>query len=118
MLRRLLHVVRKYDRVWQTITIIANSLKALFYFTLTSGRLFGKPLKTSALSAMEMTVAPNSSKLFLGMAKLLNSKLLNGRLHFQALGTNFRVWSDGIVSPLFEELSSTAELIALEYDDF
>ena len=117
-LRRLLNVVRKYDRVWQTTPIIENRLKALFYFTLTSGRLFGKPLKTSALSAMEMTAAPNSSKLFLGVAKLLNSRLLDGRLHFQALGTNFRVWSDGIVSPLFEELSSTAELIALEYDDF
>ncbi len=117
-LRRLLNVVRKYDRVWQTTPIIENRLKALFYFTLTSGRLFGKPLKTSALSAMEMTAAPNSSKLFLGVAKLLNSKLLDGRLHFQALGTNFRVWSDGIVSPLFEELSSTAELIALEYDDY
>ena len=117
-LRRLLKVVRKYDRVWQTTPIIENRLKALFYFTLTSGRLFGKPLKTSALSAMEMTAAPKSAKLFLGVAKLLNSKLLDGRLHFQALGTNFRVWSDGIVSPLFEELSSTAELIALEYDDY
>ena len=117
-LRRLLKVVRNYDRVWQTTPIIENRLKALFYFTLTSGRLFGKPLKTSALSAMEMTAAPNSSKLFLGVAKLLNSKLLDGRLHFQALGTNFRVWSDGIVSPLFEELSSTAELIALEHDDY
>ena len=117
-LRRLLKVVRNYDRVWQTTPIIENRLKALFYFTLTSGRLFGKPLKTSALSAMEMTAAPNSSKLFLGVAKLLNSKLLDGRLHFQALGTNFRVWSDGIVSPLFEELSSTAELIALEYEDY
>ena len=117
-LRRLLNVVRNYDRVWQTTPIIENRLKALFYFTLTSGRLFGKPLKTSALSAMEMTAAPNSSKLFLGVATLLNSKLLDGRLHFQALGTNFRVWADGIVSPLFEELSSTAELIALEYDDY
>ncbi len=117
-LRRLLDVARKYDRVWQTTPIIENRLKAVFYFTLTSGRLFGKPLKTSALSAMEMTAAPNSSKLFLGVAKLLNSKLLDGRLHFQALGTNFRVWSDGIVSPMFEELSSTAELIALEYDDY
>ena len=117
-LRRLLKVVRQYDRVWQTTPIIENRLKALFYFTLTSGRLFGKPLKTSALSAMQMTAAPNASKLFLGVAKLLNSKFLDGRLHFQALGTNFRVWSDGIVSPLFEELSSTAELISLEYDDY
>jgi hypothetical protein len=27
------------------------------------------------------------------------------------------VWSDGIVSPLFEEMKSTAQLIAKEYED-
>ena len=116
-LRRLLKVVRKYDRVWQTTPIIENRLMALFYFTLTSGRLFGKPLKTSALSAMEMTAAPKTAKLFLNVAKLLNTWLFKGKLHFQALGTNFRVWSDGIVSPLFEEMKSTAQLIAKEYED-
>ena len=116
-LRRLLKVVRKHGRVWQTTPILENRLAAILYFTLTSGRLFGKTLKTSALSAMEMTAAPRSAKLFLGLAKLLNSWLFKGALHFQALGTNFRVWSDGIVSPLYEELPSTAELIAKEYDD-
>ena len=116
-LRRLLKVVRKFDRVWQTTPIIENRLMALFYFTLTSGRLFGKPLKTSALSAMEMTAAPKTAKLFLNVARLLNTWLFKGKLHFQALGTNFRVWSDGIVSPLFEEMTSTAQLIAKEYDD-
>jgi N-acyl-D-aspartate/D-glutamate deacylase len=47
----------------------------------------------------------------------MNSWLFKGRLHFQALGTNFRVWADGIVSPLYEELPSTCALIAREYDD-
>jgi len=79
--------------------------------------LFGKPLKTSALSAMEMTAAPKTAKLFLNVARLLNTWLFKGKLHFQALGTNFRVWSDGIVSPLFEEMKSTAQLIAKEYED-
>ena len=116
-LRRLLKVVRKYDRVWQTTPIIENRLMALVYFSLTSGRLFGKPLKTSALSAMEMTAAPRSGRLFLKVASLLNTWLFQGKLHFQALGTNFRVWSDGIVSPLFEEMKSTSQLIAKEYDD-
>lgn len=116
-LRRLLKVVREHGRVWQTTPILENRLAAILYFALTSGRLFGKTLKTSALSAMEMTAAPRSANLFLGLAKLLNSWLFKGALHFQALGTNFRVWSDGIVSPLYEELPSTAELIAKEYDD-
>ena len=116
-LRRLLKVVRKYDRVWQTTPIIENRLMALVYFSLTSGRLFGKPLKTSALSAMEMTAAPRSGRLFLKVASLLNTWVFKGKLHFQALGTNFRVWADGVVTPLFEELESTCKLIAKEYDD-
>ncbi len=116
-LKRLLRIVRRYDRVWQTTPIIENRLLGLFYFTLTSGRLFGKTLKTSALSAMEMAVAPKSGGVFLKLARLLNTRLFKGDIHFQALGTNFRVWSDGIVSPLFEELKSCAKLIAREYDD-
>jgi len=116
-LKRLLSVVRRHNRVWQTTPIIENRLKAFLYFTLTSGRLFGKTLKTSALSAMEMTAAPKLSRTLLKFATLMNSWLFKGDMHFQALGTNFRVWSDGIVSPLFEEMRSTSQLIAKEYDD-
>jgi N-acyl-D-aspartate/D-glutamate deacylase len=116
-LRRLLKIVRRHDRVWQTTPILENRLTALLYFTLTSGLLFGRTLKVSALSALELVLAPRATRAFLGFAKLMNSRLFRGNLHFQALGTNFRVWSDGIVSPLFEELPSTAQLIALEYDD-
>lgn len=116
-LRRLLKVVRKYDRVWQATPILENRATALLYFMLTSGRLFGKTLKLSALSVMEFVLAPRTAKAFLSFAKLMNSRLFQGNMHFQALGTNFRVWSDGIVSPLFEELPSTQQLIAKEYDD-
>ncbi|MEM8941442.1 MAG: aminoacylase [Pseudomonadota bacterium] len=116
-LRRLMKVLRKYDRVWQTTPILENRATAFLYFMLTSGRLFGKTLKVSALSAMELALAPKAMQAFLGFAKLMNSRLFKGNLHFQALGTNFRVWSDGIVSPLFEELPSTSKLIAFEYDD-
>lgn len=116
-MKRLLAVLRKHDRVWQTTPIIENRAKAFLYFLLSSGRLFGKTLKTSALSVMEFVLMPKAHKGFLGFAGLLNSKLLQGNIHFQALGANFRVWSDGIVSPLYEELESTCELIAKEYDD-
>lgn len=116
-MKRLLNVVRRHDRVWQTTPIIENRAKAFFYFLLSSGRLFGKTLKTSALSVMEFVLMPRAHKGFLGFASLLNSRLLRGNIHFQALGGNFRIWSDGIVSPLYEELESTCELIAKEYDD-
>ncbi|MEP1471082.1 MAG: amidohydrolase family protein [Halieaceae bacterium] len=116
-LKRLLKVVRERDRVWQTTPIIENRAKAFMYFTLTSGRLFGKTLKTSALSVMEFVLAPKTTGVFLRFAALMNSWLFKGNMHFQALGTNFRVWSDGIVSPLYEELETTCRLIAKEYDD-
>ena len=116
-MKRLLQVLRDRDRVWQTTPIIENRLKAFTYFAFTSGRLFGKALKTSALSAMEFALMPKASNAFLGFAKLMNGSFFRGNLHFQALGTNFRVWSDGIVSPLYEELDSTCRLIAKEYDD-
>jgi N-acyl-D-aspartate/D-glutamate deacylase len=116
-MKRLLQVVRDRNRVWQTTPILENRLKAFIYFAFTSGRLFGKTLKTSALSVMEFALMPKASRLFLGFAKLMNTPLFKGNMHFQALGTNFRVWSDGIVSPLYEELGSTCKLIAKEYDD-
>jgi len=116
-MKRLLKVLRKHNRVWQTTPIIENRAKAFLYFLLSSGRLFGKTLKTSALSVMEFVLMPGAHKGFLGFASLVNSRLLRGNIRFQALGTNFRVWSDGIVSPLYEELESTCQLIAKEYDD-
>jgi N-acyl-D-aspartate/D-glutamate deacylase len=116
-MKRLLQVLRDRNKVWQTTPIIEKRIKAFSYFAFTSGRLFGKTLKTSALSAMEFALMPKGSNAFLGFAKLMNSKLFKGNMHFQALGTNFRVWSDGIVSPLYEELDSTCKLIAKEYDD-
>jgi N-acyl-D-aspartate/D-glutamate deacylase len=116
-MKRLLQVVRDRDRVWQTTPILEKRSKAFLYFMLTSGRLFGRTLKTSALSVMEFALAPKAHRGFLGFARLANSRLFKGNIHFQALGTNFRVWSDGIVSPLYEELESTCKLIAREYDD-
>ena len=116
-MKRLLKVVRDRNRVWQTTPILEKRAKAFLYFLLTSGRLFGRTLKTSALSTIEFVLAPKAHNGFLGFAKLVNSRLLRGNIHFQALGTNFRIWSDGIVSPLYEELDSTCQLIAKEYDD-
>ena len=88
-LKRLLKVVRERGRVWQTTPIIEKRAKAFLYFMLTSGRLFGKTMKTSALSVMEFVLMPKAHRAFLGFAGFLNSKLMQGNIHFQALGTIF-----------------------------
>ena len=115
--KKLLQVVRDRGRVWQTTAIIENKLKMFRYFALTSGLLHGKPVKTSALTAVEFPQFRRAVHIFLGFAKLMNNKFFKGRMHFQSLGTKFRIWSDGVVSPLYEELPATCKLIATDYDD-
>ncbi len=102
-MKRLVKVLRNRGRVWQTTPILSNKLLAFVYFSLTSGRLFGKTLKTTALGVMEFPTMPIAAKMFLGFSRLMNSWLFKGNMHFQALGTNFRMWSDGINSPAYEE---------------
>jgi len=116
-LKRLLQVLRDSNRVWQATPFIENKVMTLVYFAFTSGLLFGKTLKTSALAAIDFVTAPQAVTGLLRFAKLMNSNLFRGRIHFQALSTPFRLWGDGVVSPMFEELESTAQLIAKEYGD-
>ena len=116
-LRGMIDILRRHDRVWQTnpdSDRMGRTLKRLFW---TSGRLYGKPLRTSVLTALDFDPAPGTWKHILRLSRLLNSRLLRGRIHFQALGTNFRIWSDGVVAPFFEELESTRELVSCELDD-
>ena len=116
-LREMIELLRSYNRVWQTnpdAERIGRTLKRFFW---SSGRLYGKPLKVSALTAIDFDPKPGTWKAMLGLAKLVNSRLLKGKMHFQALGTNFRMWSDGVVAPIFEELVSTRELLACEIND-
>ncbi len=116
-LKRLLQVLRDRDRVWQTTPFLDSKLETLLNFAFTSGRLFGKPLKTSALAAVQFEAMPGAVDGLLKFARLLNSNFMRGRIHFQALATNFRMWGDGVVNPIFEEMGSTCRLIAKEYED-
>ncbi len=116
-LKDLLAVVRHHDRVWQCTPDASNRAKTFLRFFLTSGRLFGKPLKTSALTAVDLTHERNTYKLFPLIASLLNSRLLDGRFHFQVLGTPFRMYAEGAICPIFEEFESSRRLMALDIED-
>ena len=116
-LRRLLEVVRGHDRVWQCTPDAADRFRTFLRFFFTSGRLFGRPLKTSALTAVDLTHERNTWKLFPLVAGLLNSRLLDGRFHFQVLGTPFRMFAEGAICPIFEEFESSRQLMACDIED-
>jgi N-acyl-D-aspartate/D-glutamate deacylase len=116
-LRTLLDVVRRHDRVWQCTPDAANRARTFLRFFLTSGRLFGSPLRTSALTAVDLTHERNTWRLFPFIARLMNSPLLRGRFHFQVLGTPFRMYAEGAICPIFEEFESSRGLMALDLED-
>lgn len=113
----LVEIVRDYDRVMQTTPDNDNSWNTLVRLFWSCGRLYGKPLKVSALVAMDFNPVPGAYKALLKIAGLINSKFMQGRFHFQALPTRFRLWANGPESPIFEELPSTRELLACEIED-
>jgi N-acyl-D-aspartate/D-glutamate deacylase len=116
-LRALLAVVRSHGRVWQCTPDASNRVATFLRFFLTSGRLFGRPLKTSALTAVDLTHERNTWKLFPLIAGLLNSRLVDGRFHFQVLATPFRMYAVGAICPIFEEFGSSRQLMACDIED-
>ncbi len=116
-IRRLLDVVREHDRVWQATPDAVNRLGTFKRFLYTSGRLFGKPLRTSALTALDLVHDRSVWKVFLQLSRFFNSWLMQGRFHFQVLSTPFLLWSEGAISPIFEEFEATRPLLACDVND-
>ena len=116
-LRRLLDTVRRHDRVWQCTPDAAHRVATFLRFFFTSGRLFGRPLRTSALTAVDLTHERRTWTLFPKIAALLNSPLVRGRLHFQVLATPFRMYAEGAICPIFEEFASTRRLMSCDLED-
>jgi N-acyl-D-aspartate/D-glutamate deacylase len=113
-LKTLLSIVRRHDRVWQCTPDVSNRARTFLRFFLTSGRLFGRPLRTSALTAIDLTHERNTWKVFPLLTRVLNSKALAGRIHFQVLATPFRMYAEGAICPIFEEFESTRRLMACD----
>ncbi len=115
--KALTDVVRKHDRVWQMTPATDDTKLTLRLFMLSSGRLYGKPLKTTALAALDSV----NNRQFLGQAiafsHLLNSKALDGCFRMQCLAAPFRVYAEGAVTPLAEANPQLRRLIETELDD-
>jgi N-acyl-D-aspartate/D-glutamate deacylase len=51
------------------------------------------------------------------MTRIINSSLVNGQFRLQALAAPFRVYADGMITPLAEEQSVLRELNAIDLED-
>jgi len=116
-LKSLTNIVRNYDRVWQATPPKDSPAKVLKTFLLTSGRLNKKPLKITAVAAMDIASNGKVVKMAKTLTWLLNSRLLKGRFYLQALSAPFKIWSDGPFNPLSEEISELRELIETDLED-
>jgi N-acyl-D-aspartate/D-glutamate deacylase len=116
-LKRLTAVVRRYGRLWQATPASESPLQTLRMFLLSSGRFFKKPLKITAVAALDLRsnrMVINSAYL---LTRILNSRLLGGRFTLQSLAAPFKVFSDGPVSPLSEEIPELRELMKVDLED-
>lgn len=116
-LKRLTAVLRRHGRLWQATPPKDHPLQAVRNFLLSSGRLFGKPLKITAVAALDIASNRNIRRLGTTLTRLLNSRLVGGHFRFQALAAPFRVYWDGPINPLAEEIPTLRELNLLDLDD-
>ena len=116
-LKRLTNVLRRWGRVWQATPPKDDKLAVFKNFLLTSGRLHRKPLKVTAVAAIDVTTNKSIIRLGLLLSHLLNSWLLRGRFRFQALAAPFKIWSDGVITPIAEEIPVLRRLNERDLDD-
>lgn len=116
-LRRLTGVLRRRNRVWQATPPKDSTFQTVRNFLLTSGLLFGKPLRVTATAAIDLYTNSGIAKLGIVLSRILNSFLVRGHFRFQALSASFRLWSDGVITPVAEEIPELRVLNELELDD-
>ncbi len=75
--KRLTDVVRRYGRVWQATPEKDKPHNVIRWFMLSSGRFFGKPLKVTAVAALDVVTNRSLAKLGVAMTRIINSPLLH-----------------------------------------
>jgi N-acyl-D-aspartate/D-glutamate deacylase len=115
--KALTDVLRKHDRVWQMTPATDDGLLTTRLFMLSSGRIYGKPLKVTALAAIDSVNNRMNKSRALLFTNMLNTKFLQGSFRMQALSAPFRIYSEGAVSPLAEADPLLRRLIATELED-
>ena len=116
-LKQLAQVVREQESTWQATPPKDSVFGTLRTFLLTSGRFHGKPLRTTVVAALDIANNWKLSRMVKTLSGLLNSKLIQGDFHMQALGAPFKIWSDGAITPIAEEIPELRRLNETDLED-
>ena len=116
-LKALAQVVREQGSTWQATPPKDSVIDTLKTFLLTSGRLHGKPLKTTVVAALDIANNWKLSRMAKTLSNVLNSSLVQGEFHMQALGAPFKIWSDGAITPIAEEIPELRRLNETDIED-
>ena len=116
-LKYLTGFVREHGRLWQATPPKDDKLAVFRNFLLTSGRFFGRTLKVTAVAAIDVHSDRRIVRMGLLLSRILNSRFVKGFFRFQALAAPFKVWSDGVVTPIAEEIPELRRLNERDLDD-
>ena len=116
-IRQLTQVVRDAGLLWQATPPKDSPLNTIKIFLLSCARFHKKPLKTTVVAALDVSTNRNIVKLAKTLSRVLNSKFLGGQFYMQALGARFKIWSDGAVTPIAEEIPELRALNETDLED-
>ena len=116
-LKQLTKVLRDKNAVWQATPPKDSVIDTLKTFLLTSARVHGKALKTTVVAALDIVNNWKLSLMVKTLSRLLNSRLIGGDFHMQALGARFKIWSDGAITPIAEEIPELRRLNETDLED-
>ena len=116
-LKKLTKVLRDENAVWQATPPKDSVRDTLKTFLLTSARVHGKALKTTVVAALDIVNNWKLSLMVKTLSRLLNSRFIGGDFHMQALGARFKIWSDGAITPIAEEIPELRRLNETDLED-
>jgi N-acyl-D-aspartate/D-glutamate deacylase len=104
--RKLIEVLRNRDRILQSAPNVARPSSALLLF-LSSSHMFGRrqPVRMSLLVSADTKSTPGAVYVFGPGTRLLNA-VLGSQIRLQHLPVPFKLYSDGIDLPVFEEFGA------------
>jgi N-acyl-D-aspartate/D-glutamate deacylase len=109
---RLASILRARGRVLQAIPNISTKLNVPLFFLLSAGLFFGRALKTSLLSMMDVRSDRLAFRLAGWIARAARW-FLGADVRMQALPEPFDLWADGVDLVVFEEFAAGAAALHL-----